>query len=257
MKPMAFRRLILALPVFALATQPSLTASDEAFVYGAQWRLMRAGSARIAWSGTGANRAASLQLETSGLAGKLYKVDDHYSVSYNGGFCVSSSLMKANEGKKRREITVTFNRTPGKAESIERDLLNNNAVVSSREIDVPACVHDTIAALARLRTLRTEPGKSVDLPISDGRKSARVRIEALKREKVRTPAGEFNAIRYEAHLFNNVIYRRKARLFVWLTDDARRIPVRVEIDMPFYVGNVMLDLEKQESPPPASASNNR
>ena len=58
-------------------------------------------------------------------------------------------------------------------------------------------------------------------------------------------------------MFNNVIYRRKARLFVWLTDDARRIPVRVEIDMPFYIGNVTLDLEKQETPSPASVSSNR
>jgi hypothetical protein len=254
---MAFRRLILAVPVFALAAQTSLTASDEAFIYGAQWRLMRAGTARIAWSGTGANRAASLELETSGLAGKLYKVDDHYSVTYDDGFCVSSSLMKANEGKKRREITVTFNRTPGKAESIERDLLNNNAVVASREIDVPPCVHDTIAALARLRTLPTEPGKSVDLPISDGKKSARVRIQALKRETIKTPAGVFKAIRHEAHLFNNVIYRRKARLFVWLSDDARRIPIRIEIDMPFYLGNVTLELEKQEALQPTSASNKR
>jgi hypothetical protein len=218
--------------------------ADESLVYAAQWRLWRAGHARIAWTGSGEKRSASLELETTGFVGSLYKVDDEYSVSYDNRFCASASLMKANEGKKRREITVTFNRKQGKAEFVERDLIRND-VVSEKEIDVPACVHDTIAALARLRTVKAEPGRSVDFPVSDGKKSAMVRIQALKREKVKTPAGEFQALRYEAHLFNDVIYRRKARLFLWLTDDQRRLPVRFQIDMPFYIGNVTLELEKE------------
>jgi hypothetical protein len=220
---------------------------DEALLYAAEWRLMRAGNARIAWTGAGLNRSASLKLETTGFVGSLHKVNDDYSVSYNDQFCVSSSLMKAHEGKKKREITVTFHRKPGKAEFVERDVLKNNSVISEKEIDVPACVHDTIAALARLRTMKTEPGQTVELPISDGKKSAMVRIQALRRENVKTPAGEFRTTRFEAHVFNNVIYRRKARLFVWLTDDERRLPVRILVDMPFYIGNVTLELEKEES----------
>jgi hypothetical protein len=224
---------------------------DEALLYAAEWRLMRAGHARIAWTGAGPARSASLKLETTGLVGKLYKVNDDYSVAYNDRYCVSSSLMKAQEGKKQREITVTFHRKPGKAEFVERDLLKDNAVISEKEIDVPVCVHDTIAALARFRTMKTGPGQSVELPISDGKKSAMVRIEALKRERVRTPAGEFETTRFEAHLFNNVIYRRKARLFFWLTEDERRLPVRIQVDMPFYIGNVTLVLEKEDRPPEA------
>jgi hypothetical protein len=251
---MKYLRLTAILPVSVALAQAPPSLRDEAFLYSAEWRLMHAGNARISWSGNGPDRSASLHLVTAGLAGKLYKVDNHYSVSYNSGFCASSSVMKANEGKKRREIMVTYNRTPGKAEFVERDLLKNNDVVGTREVPVPACVHDTIAALGRLRTLSTAPGQTVELPISDGKKSANVRIQALTRETVKTRVGRFNTIRYEAHLFNDVIYRRKARLFVWLTDDARRLPVRVEIDMPFYIGNVVLELEKMDPVPANTAA---
>lgn len=237
--------LLLYTAAIAQSPAPPRTA-DESLLYAAEWRLMRAGNARIAWTGNGASRSASLELETTGFVGTLYKVDDDYSVTYNDRFCASSSLMKAAEGKKRREITVTYNRKPGKAEFVERDMLKDNAVVGEREIDVPACVHDTIAALARLRAIAVDVGKSVELPISDGKKSAQVRIEALKRERVKTPMGQFNTVKHEAHLFNNVIYRRNARLFVWLTDDARRLPVKIQVDMPFYIGNVTLELEKEE-----------
>jgi hypothetical protein len=221
--------------------------AGETLLYSAAWRLWHAGSARIAWSAADSQRSAALSLETTGFVRSLYKVDNEYSVSYNERFCAASSRMNAAEGKKHREIAVTYNRTPGKAELVERDLLNGSAVVNEKEIDVPPCVHDTISALARLRTTRVEVGKAVRFPISDGRKSAEVRIDALKRERVKTKLGEFDAVKYEAHVFNNVIYRRKARLFVWLTDDERRLPVRIQVDMPFYIGNVTLELEKEDS----------
>ena len=71
-------------------------------------------------------------------------------------------------------------------------------------------------------------------------------IEAQERETIRTPAGVFTTIRHEAMLFNGVIFRRKARLFVWLTDDTRRLPVQIRVQMPFYIGTVTLQLEKEE-----------
>ena len=51
---------------------------------------------------------------------------------------------------------------------------------------------------------------------------------------------------YEALVFNNVVYRRKGRLFMWITDDADRIPVQFRMQMGFPVGTVTLELEKHE-----------
>ena len=47
-------------------------------------------------------------------------------------------------------------------------------------------------------------------------------------------------------LLNGVIYPRKGRVFVWLTDDARRLPVQIRLRMQFPIGTVTLRLQKEE-----------
>jgi hypothetical protein len=91
-------------------------------------------------------------------------------------------------------------------------------------------------------------GQSVQLPVSDGRKSAAVKVEAQERERVITPAGTFNTVRYEVNILNGVIYSRTGRVFVWLTDDERRVPVQIRLRMSFPLGTVTLELEKEEHP---------
>ena len=72
------------------------------------------------------------------------------------------------------------------------------------------------------------------------------KVEAQQREDVKTSAGTFKTIRYEIHVFNDVLYRRPAHLYVWLTDDRRKLPVRVQVRMQFAIGTITLLLEKAE-----------
>jgi hypothetical protein len=65
---------------------------------------------------------------------------------------------------------------------------------------------------------------------------------------VKIKAGTFETIRYEVSLFNGVLYPRKADLFVWLTDDAHRLPVQVRARMSFPVGTITFELVKDEHP---------
>jgi len=109
-------------------------------------------------------------------------------------------------------------------------------------------VQDVVAGLLRLRRTRVEVGQSVQLPLSDGRKSAAVKIEAQERERLTTPAGAFNTVRYEVNVLNGVVYSRAGRVFVWLTDDERRLPVQIRLRMNFPLGTVTLELEKEEHP---------
>jgi len=63
---------------------------------------------------------------------------------------------------------------------------------------------------------------------------------------VKTPAGTYKTVRYEAYLFNDVIYRRSGRLYIWLTDDRRRLPVQVQVRLHLAIGTITLQLEKEE-----------
>jgi hypothetical protein len=73
-------------------------------------------------------------------------------------------------------------------------------------------------------------------------------VEAQMREQVKVPAGTFKTIRYEAFLFNDVLYRRQGHLYIWLTDDQRKLPVRVQVRLHFAIGTITFELEKDEKP---------
>ncbi len=177
------------------------------------------------------------------MVAKLFKVNDDYSTIADSQYCTASTFLRAQEGSRSRETKVTFEHS--KASYIEKDLLKNT--VQTKELDVPPCVHDVINSLYHLRTLRLDTGKNVVLPLSDGKKSVSARIEAQERETVKTPLGQFKTIRYEAFLFNEVLYTRKGRLFIWLTDDDRRLPVQIRVRLNVAVGTITLQLEKEAS----------
>ncbi|MBI3280626.1 MAG: DUF3108 domain-containing protein, partial [Acidobacteria bacterium] len=194
-----------------------------------------------------------LQLQSAGLVSKLYKVDDYYTVRLHDQLCADSILLKAAEGSKRRETKISFDRENGKASYLERDLLKNSTVLA-KEIETPACVQDVIGGLFKLRTLKLEPGQSTTLPMSNGKKFVHVRVEAQEREEVKTRTGKYNTVRYEAFLFNNVLYSKKGRVFVWITDDARRLPVQIKAKMRFVIGTITLQLERDGATPAAGAT---
>jgi len=214
-----------------------------------EWRLITAGKARLVWSSTPHHSnpgwQADLHLESAGLVSKLFKVNNNYVSNLESDLCATGSYLKAEEGKRRKETRVTFNRATGKAEYQEKDLVKN-AVVATKEIPIPACVHDVLGGLYLLRTLNLQPGQSTQVPVSDGKKSVMARVEAQRREDLKTPAGAYKTIRYEAFLFNDVLYRRYGHLYVWLTDDARKLPVQIQVRLQFAIGTITLLLEKDE-----------
>jgi len=210
--------------------------------YGIEWRLVRAGTARMTWSPEASGFQADLHIESAGMVSKLYRVSDDYRVRMNEQFCGSTVNIHAEEGKRRRDTNITF--ANGKAAYSERDLLKNATL--TKETPVPACVYEYIGALQKLRFQHPEVGQSLQMALSDGKKSANVKVEAQEREEVITPLGKFKAIRYEIFMFNDVLINKKAHLYVWLTDDEKRLPVQIRVRMQFLIGTIELKLEKQE-----------
>ena len=237
------------LPLVACATlawpQSNGLPVKETLYYNVEWRLITAGKVKVELLQERASSQVNLHLESVGLVSKLFRVEDDYSANLNSALCVSSLQMTSREGSRSRETKITFDAATRKASYLERDRIKN-AVVLSQEIDIPSCVHDVAGGLFFMRTLSLEPGQSTAVPVSDGKKSVMVKVEAQQREDVKTPEGTFKTIRYEAYMFNNALYRRPAHLNVWLTDDRRRLPVQIRIRLQFTIGTITLLLEKRE-----------
>jgi hypothetical protein len=239
---------LLALLVFAALASPQSLPARETLYFTVEWRLITAGTAKLEWTSEQRPRAGAqvnLRLESVGLVSKFFKVEDDYSANLNSALCGQSLQMTTLEGSRQRETKVTFDSASRKASYLERDRAKN-AVIAAHEIDIPPCVHDVVGGLYFLRTLNLDPGQSIEAPVSDGKKSVMAKVEAQQREDVKTSAGTFKTIRYEIHVFNDVLYRRSAHLYVWLTDDRRKLPVRVQVRMQFAIGTITLLLEKAE-----------
>ena len=244
---MALRPLLLLLVPISLAFPQSNTLpARESLTYSIEWRLITAGRAHVQWATTGSDTAQiNLHVESAGLVSKLFKVEDNYIANLGSVLCGQSVQLTAQEGSRDRDTKITFDYPNHRADYLERDRLKNT-VLLARETDIPPCVHEIIGGLFFLRTLNLEPGQSALLPLTDGKKSVVAKVEAQQREEVKTPAGTFKTVRYEAYVFNNVLYRRPAHLYVWLTDDQRRLPVQIRVRMQLTIGTITLELEKHE-----------
>lgn len=236
--------------VVALLPLPMLAADPAGFgkfVFAVEWRLIRAGTVRMQVEPVpdSTKGRAQVYAESQGLVAALYKVLDQYQADYEDG-CQIASVLNALEGRRHRETRITIDAARRRASYFEKDL-KNNSTVKAHEIDVAACVHDIPGALMKLRTMKIETGKTAEIPVTDGKKFARVRVVAQEKVPVKTPgAGLVNAIRYEVFLFDGVIYQRNARLDVWISDDERRLPVQIRVRTQFPIGTITLLLEKEE-----------
>lgn len=222
--------------------------AKETLNYSIEWRLITAGRAQLDWRanslGGQPGWQAGLHIESTGLVSKLFKVSDSYLSHLRSDLCAISSHIDTHEGLRRRQTRVVFDAEAGKANYIERDTAKNS-VVAVHEVEIPECVYDVMGGLFKLRTMRLDPGHTAHLPMSDGKKSVMARVEAQQRERITTPAGTFDTIRYEAFLFKDVLFRRDANLYVWITDDDRRLPVQIRVRMQFTIGTITFQLDRQ------------
>jgi hypothetical protein len=240
-------RLLLPVPacaLFALA-QPGPLPPHEALTYSIEWRLITAGKVHLEWHQERTGWLLGVHVESVGLVSKFFRVADDYRAALDPSLCTETAQLTSQEGNRQRDTRITYDGAHHTASYLERDAARNT-VLSQHEIEIPSCVHDVIGGLYFLRTLNLEPGQSITIPVSDGKKSAMAKVEAQQREDMKTPAGTFHTVRYEAYVFNNVLYKRPAHLNFWLTDDRRRLPVQIRVRMQFTIGTITLQLEKNE-----------
>jgi len=256
-----YRRLVCACTLLLAMTPAGLPQTDghrspasafpsqERISYSIEWRLIYAGNAT--WTldpkkqGDKPGWESKLHLESAGLVSRLYKLEDNYSLQMLDPFCALSTDFDSKERSRHRQTTVTYDHSRGKARYTERDMLKN-AVSKTAEVDIPGCVGDIIGSLYKLRTIKLAPGQSTQLTISDGKKTVSARVEAQAKEQLKIKAGTFNTIRYEAFVFNGVLYSRKAQLLIWLADDDRRTPVQIRARMAFPIGSITFEMDKEQ-----------
>lgn len=130
---------------------------------------------------------------------------------------------RQQEGSYRSDKEIIFDREKNIA-----TFINHKAGGERNTTAVPPGVQDPLSVVYFFRTLPVEIGKDIYIGVYDGKKNWNLVIQALKKEKVWTPAGTFNTIKVKALIKYEGLFVNKGDVLVWFTDDASRTPVMME-----------------------------
>jgi hypothetical protein len=118
---------------------------------------------------------------------------------------------------------------------------------------IPERFQDVISSFFFMRTVPLVPGQETRVDLYSRGKLYRLVVAVLGREKVETELGVFEALKVQPRMHDSASSedRNKGKLFLWFSDDARRLPVMARTILP--IGSVTARLTRVSAEPPAPA----
>src|SRR6185369_6701626 len=149
-------------------------------------------------------------------------------------FTVQKTTILDEQGKRVRATESTFDRSKGQMTWTSRDPNNPSAEPRHAVTEFSGQLQDVLSAIYFIRTQPLAVGKSFDIFIGDGGKVYTIPVRVVEKRKVRTILGRIDVLRVNPELFgpDRLIEKEKGEFSIWITDDARHIPVasRVKTD---------------------------
>lgn len=162
----------------------------------------------------------------------IFKVRDRYESYYDAGNQRPVKFIRnVHEGDYKKYEEVTF------------DHGNRVAVSNKGIVKVPHQVQDVISSLYYARNLdfsQLKPGDKLPFNMYLDNEVYSMYIRFMGREKIKTRYGTFRAIKLKPLLLKGQTFNGGEDMTIWVTDDANRLPVRIE--SPISVGSVKVDL---------------
>lgn len=118
-------------------------------------------------------------------------------------------------------------------ERIDFDHEERVARRGTRVIPFTPPVFDSLSAVYYLRTKPLATGEPLDLEVVSGKQTYRLAVDVLEKTTVRTPAGVFRALRVHPKMKGEGLLKKQADLWLWITDDERRLPVMIRSKLNF------------------------
>jgi hypothetical protein len=189
-------------------------------------------------------------LETTG-GPPFYKIRDRLT-SWIQPFPMSSLRFdqKLRQGSYRRDRRHIMNR---EARTYTRyDARDGEYVAheSEHDVPIPARAQDDVSIYYFVRLSPLEIGERYEYDLYYKEKGNPVIIEVLRREEIRVPAGTFKTIVVRPIIRNSGMFSEGGEAEIYVTDDERRIPVRVKTRM--SIGSANLYLTKYDPGVPGS-----
>ena len=141
----------------------------------------------------------------------------------------------SEEGKRHRFRTTQFDRA---AKKVFFEYKTDTTVKA--DFPTSAVTQDALSAIYVLRAIPIKAGDRMTMPISDDGINYKAQFDVGPAEQVKTPMGQRNAWRVMLALFDDTNRPVGRNLGIWLSDDPRRLPVKVQADLPVGSFNLLL-----------------
>lgn len=175
---------------------------------------------------------------TTNVISKIFTMDDHFDSLWD-----PENRLPVSMKAVIRESTTT------KDKLLEFD--HSQATASVTQDDKPRerfplnpGAQDVFSAAYLIRATPLTPGQKLHVPVFENSKNYFAEITVAKRERIAVLDGQVDTIMLVCRLKFEGAFTDSNRLYVWLTDDEYKVPVRLRINMTF--GDIILSLVKVE-----------
>jgi LysM repeat protein len=111
-----------------------------------------------------------------------------------------------------------------------------------KQVAIAPDTQDVLSCFYWFRNLDMTVGSHSSIPVADDMmKTYVLGVDVLKKERVSTLAGDFDCVEVQPHLQSDGVFQQKGEVYIWLTDDARRIPVKIRSKI--AIGSININLQ--------------
>lgn len=231
----------LAVPLIAAiprgASEPDRTPFQvgEKFTYDAKINSIKAGSATISVEGLEKVRGVATFHTIFDVRGRVLfkKFANHYESWFD-----TTSLVTMRHIQKTDEVDKTYEFYPAK-----KMYIKNGDGIENPSVSMPL---DESSFLYFLRSVPLEVGKTYTVDRYYHAAKNPIVITVLRRERIKVPAGEFDAYVLKPVIKSNGLFSEKSDAEVWLANDRVHTLLKLRSKLP--LGTLYLELRSIEQP---------
>ena len=208
-----------------LLLSPLYAAEEEhrKFIYYIYWSGIRAGKAELEYISTPDEIIIQTHATSASLISLFYKVDDRAKSTLYPDGNPKEFVLKIREGRHRRHKITEFEKSPEDKpqEVVFHNILDEEVIT----FNLAKRAYDPLSAFYAMSRRDIKVGQSEFIDIFDNKKLFHTEIQVLKRERIKVLAGEFDTVLVKPLLNSEGIFRKTGDIYLWVTDDERKIPV--------------------------------
>ncbi|MFH1380450.1 MAG: DUF3108 domain-containing protein [bacterium] len=164
----------------------------------------------------------------------FFKVRDlHKSWVDAESICSHRFFKNLKEGRFKRWRNITYDHPAG---MMKIDKGGGEIVVAS----ITPFVQDILSSLYLTRVSQLKLGSEFSIKVNTNGKNWPLIVKVLRKEQITIPIGKFNCVVIEPRITDETLFDAKGRIWVWMTDDARHLPVMMKSKI--AVGSITAEL---------------